>query len=593
GDSRCLDDFFAEAERRRRRDRALELVDGTESVSPEVRRTLHEAMEGSETLAAIERRAMHLAAAARGVPEESLPDALRAAPLSAHDEALTAAEKENLAIRLLFDDGYFRTKSEIWDNVNEFLDRSMEDELETTRREIGAAQVHAADQTRIVSLRLAVLLLLFALAFGAAFAVVDGKNRASLRLVGALRRERDATLAAEKAKSMFFSMASHDIRTPLNSIVGFSEILVAGGCGEKERAECAENILFSARTLLALVNDVLDLSKLDADKMTVSPVPCDFGVMLSRVAGSFRIQTGAKGISVSAEAGPMPRLMIDEDRVRQILVNLAGNAVKFTEKGGVSLRADFEPDAGGASGTLRFSVSDTGIGIAPEDQARILEPFVQVGPAGIGGTGLGLTICRRLLERMGGGLSVESEPGKGSRFTATMRGVAVAPAAPVAAPAPAPAPAAPAPADPAAPAAPPEPASGRIRSVLVVDDVPVNLLVEKAMLRKAGVERVETAASAAAALDALRGGGEPFDVVLTDLWMPEMDGYGLCAEIRADPALAAQRVCAVTADVEARKTVLSRGFDAVLLKPVTTEVLAAFLGAESARAEAGPPAQAG
>ena len=379
---------------------------------------------------------------------------------------------------------------------------------------------------------------------------------------------------------MFFSMVSHDIRTPLNSIIGFSEMLREGVADPKERAEDLENVLFSAHTLLDLVNDVLDLSKLDAEKMKFSYAPFDLPALFSRIAGTFRFQTEQKGLALRVECPPMPRLVLDEERIRQVLVNLVGNAVKFTDAGEVVLSASFEQTPDGARpasgrGTLRFSVRDTGIGIRPEDRERVLEPFVQVDSAHpSGGTGLGLPICHRMLVRMGGDLTIESEPGKGSTFTGVIPGVETAPeekttehtedtekAG----------------ADSSVPSVSSvvenKPA---VRSVLVVDDVPVNVLVEQAMLKRAGVPEVVTAPSAADALEALEKHGA-FDLVLTDLWMPELDGYALCARIRADDRWKALRVYAVTADVEARKTVADRGFDGILLKPLTADALSRFL----------------
>ena len=581
GDRAHLDAFFAEADGTRSRNHALELIDNNSlDVSSETREILHAAMARSNALFARECHALRLCAAAKGVPEDALPPRLRTESLTEEELALDPDALRQRAIGLLFDDAYFAAKADVWDLVNEFLDRSTDEQMRLLRDDAAAAQHAVAGQTRIITLRLVTLFLLLALAVAAALGVIAGKSRANLRLAEELRRERDATLAAEKAKSMFFSMVSHDIRTPLNSIIGFSELIVQGVEDDKERTEAAENVLFSARTLLALVNDVLDLSKLDADKMKFVPAPCDFPEMLSRVAATFRIQAAGKDISIEASSAPMPRLMVDEERIRQVLVNLASNAVKFTKKGGVELTASFEPDvppdAGerpgvpepprpGCRGTLRFSVRDTGIGIAPDDQKRIMDPFVQVGPSGTGGTGLGLTICKRLLERMGGELRLESEPGVGSTFTAVLPGVETA-----------------------APSATEDDAEGGhagapaakrssepVRSILVVDDVHVNLLVEKALLARAGITDVETASSAPKALEALRR--RPFDLVLTDLWMPKMDGYALCREIRADPALAKLRVHAVTADVEARKLALSRGFDGLLLKPITADTLARFL----------------
>lgn len=569
GDRAHLDAFFAEADGARSRNHALELVDGASlDVSPETRSILHAAMDRSNALFAREIHSMRLRAAAKGVAEDSLPPRLRSDKLSPEELAMDSETLREKSVQLLFDDAYFAAKADVWDLVNDFLDRSMDEQMGRLRDEAAAAQHAAGRQTRIITLRLVTLFLLLALAVGAALAVIFGKNRANLRLMGALRRERDATLAAEKAKSMFFSMVSHDIRTPLNSIIGFSEMIVQGVDDPKERSDAAENVLFSARTLLALVNDVLDLSKLDADKMKFVRAPCDVPELVSRVAATFRIQAAGKDISIAASSPAMPRLLLDEERVRQILVNLAGNAVKFTKKGGVDLSASFvpdvAPDAGlrpgvsepprpGRRGTLSVAVRDTGVGIAPEDQKRVMDPFVQIGASGTGGTGLGLTICKRLAERMGGELRLESEPGVGSTFTVVLPGVEVAAEAPSSAPAAAP-----------------------VRSVLVVDDVPVNLLVEKALLQRAGVAEIETAPSGAAALEALERHGA-FDLVLSDLWMPKMDGYALCAALRADERWKTLRVYAVTADVEARKLVADRGFDGLLLKPLTSDALARFL----------------
>ncbi len=582
GDRAHLDAFFDEAEGTRSRNHALELVDSALTVSDETRSVLHAAMAGSDALFARECRALRLRAAAKGVPEEELPPRLRAETLSPEDLALGPEEQRALAVRLLFDDDYFADKARVWDLVNEFLDKAMDEQMRILREDATATQAAASGQTRIITMRLVTLFLLLALAVGAALAVIAGKNRANLRLMEELRRERDATLAAEKAKSMFFSMVSHDIRTPLNSIVGYSELLLAGVDDPKERAENLGNVLFSARTLLALVNDVLDLSKLDADKMVFSASPVDLPALLARVADSFRFRTQEKGISIRVCADAMPRLSLDEDRIRQVLVNLAGNAVKFTEKGGVDLEAEFvpnpaprpgepsnlrtfEPSNGAQSepprGALTLRVRDTGIGIAPDFRERVFEPFVQAESSRTsGGTGLGLPICRSIVERLGGTISLESEPGKGSTFTVSIPDVEIAAPAEAAAP---------------APAAAPSGVEPAVRSILVVDDVPVNVKVERAMLQRAGVADVATALSGAEALRLLDE--RSFDLVLTDLWMPGMDGYALCERIRGDASLAGLPVYAVTADVEAGKVMEGKGFDGLLIKPLTMDKVAAFL----------------
>ena len=574
GDRAHLDAFFTEADGTRSRNHALELVDSALTVSDETRSVLHAAMERSDALFRRECHSMRLRAAAQGIPEAELPPRLREEKLSTEELALTPGELRDRAVGLLFDDKYFAAKADVWNRVNEFLDKAMDEQMRDLRKDATETQSAATRQTRIITMRLVTLFLLLAIAVGAALAVIAGKNSANLRLMEELRRERDATLAAEKAKSVFFSMVSHDIRTPLNSIVGFSELLLEGVDDPKERANHLGNVVFSARTLLALVNDVLDLSKLDADKMVFSPSPVDLPVLLTHVADSFRFRTKEKGISIRVSAGAMPCLSLDEDRIRQILVNLVGNAVKFTEKGGIVLEAEFAESpksevrsSKSVRGTLTIRVRDTGIGIAPEFQKRVFEPFVQAESSRTsGGTGLGLPICRKILDRLGGTLSLESEPGKGSTFTMSLPDVETAPEKTTEHTENA---------DAASSA--PSVADGRpaVRSVLVVDDVPLNVKVEQAMLNRAGIADVATALSAAEALRLLRE--RAFDLVLTDLWMPEMDGYAFCAAIRADASLAGLPVYAVTADVEASKTMEGKGFDGLLLKPLTVAKIREFL----------------
>ena len=575
GFPRFIEDYENEEKVDRNRERALAIIDAKLPPDHPARDAMHEAMARSLALQDVEHRAMRLVAEAFGMDVEGLPEHLRQVVLSPEEAALDAAGKRQRAFDLLYSDEYFAAKAGIWARVQEFLDHT----IGRTADDFDAASQSAIRSTNrqmiLFTLALAVVFGALILSASVGYAMFARMTRENLGLMDDLRRERDATLAAEKARSMFFSMVSHDIRTPLNSIIGFSEMLREGVADPKERAENIENILFSSHTLLSLVNDVLDLSKLDAEKMKFSSAPCDFPALLSRVAGTFRFQVRQKGIELSVAAGPMPRLMLDEERVRQILVNLVSNAVKFTDEGSVAISADWTPAADGASGALRFSVRDTGCGIAPEDQPRVLEPFVQVGQSGTGGTGLGLPICHRLLVRMGGELRLESEPGKGSTFTGVLRSVAVAPALP-SPDSPASTPSTVSTASTASTPSTASTASHPVRSALVVDDVPVNLLVEQAMLKRAGVAEVITAPSGTAALEALEKHGA-FDLVLTDLWMPEMDGYALCAHLRADERWRKLPVYAVTADVEARKVAAERGFDGLLLKPVTIESLARFL----------------
>ncbi len=384
----------------------------------------------------------------------------------------------------------------------------------------------------------------------------------------AMLRRRERRLEYEKtmSKSYFFSTVSHDIRTPLNAIVGFSEMLKAGFETEAEREQALDSILVSGRTLLGLINDVLDLSKLESGKMQISLEPTECPRLLRGVMDAFRISGKKPGLELRCEIGEMPALMLDPQRLRQIVFNLVGNAVKFTEKGHVTLRANYVRLKDAEKGVFRLSVEDTGCGIAEEDQKRICSAYVQVGAklARNGGTGLGLAICNQLVKAMGGELKVKSALGKGSTFEIVLPGVR----ATVLAETPAPA------------------ASGRtadktsaasshpVHRILLVDDSKMNLMVLKALLKKAGNYETTLAMDGQEALKVLEApGAKPYDLVLTDMWMPNLDGEGLVKDIRANSALSSLRVLVVTADVEIRNKAAEMGFDGILLKPITTAAL--------------------
>ena len=384
------------------------------------------------------------------------------------------------------------------------------------------------------------------------------------------RRELAMEREKAKAKSFFFSTVSHDIRTPLNAIIGFSEMLKLGFKTEEERRQAIDAILVSGKTLLGLVNDVLDLSKLESGKMAISPEPTDCAGLLREVAAAFNAAKGKSGVDLRCRADEMPPLMVDPLRLRQIAFNLVGNAMKFTKEGHVEVRASF------SEGTFRFEVEDTGCGIGEEDLKHIGSAYVQVGAKDSrnGGTGLGLAICRQLVAAMGGSLGVKSALGKGSTFTVTIPGVTVAgngergmgngergmgngetgdsaPAVPVS-------------------ATPPR--------ILVVDDSKMNVMVLMALLKHLGDFDIASAADGQEALEVLKSPASGrFDLVMTDMWMPRLDGAGLVKAIRADPALSGVRVLVVTADVEYQTKAAEIGFDGILLKPVTREKLAAAL----------------
>ena len=392
----------------------------------------------------------------------------------------------------------------------------------------------------------------------------------------AMLRRRERRLEHEKtmAKSYFFSTVSHDIRTPLNAIIGFSEMLKAGFKTEAEREQALDSILVSGKTLLGLINDVLDLSKLESGRMEINLEPTDCPRLLRRVMDAFRVSGGKPGMDLLCEVEEMPALMLDPQRLRQIVFNLVGNAVKFTEKGHVKLRAGYERPEDAETGVFRLSVEDTGCGIAEEDQKNICSAYVQVGAklSRNGGTGLGLAICNQLVRAMGGELKVKSILGKGSTFEIVLPDVrsTVLPEAP--------APAAPGESVPGASAA----HSRTVHRILLVDDSKMNLMVLKALLKKSGDYETTLAVDGQEALKVLEApDAQTFDLVLTDMWMPNLDGAGLIRAIRANPQLSSLRVVAVTADVESQVTCADMGFNGILLKPVTTATLGKVLSGGS------------
>ena len=389
------------------------------------------------------------------------------------------------------------------------------------------------------------------------------KDEQTARHMAELEKALERTREAEKARSMFFSIVSHDIRTPLNAILGYSELLRSGTPDRAGAEKALDAIRASGTTLLNLVNDVLELVKTDARQAVPMPEPVDLGRLAGDVFASFGLDAAGKGVALVNRTAGVPRVVVDGRRLRRILFNLVGNAVKFTDRGSVEVSASF------SGRELEISVSDTGCGIAPDMLGRVFDPFVQVRDPSHSlynevGSGLGLPICRRLAEAMGGGMSAESVPGKGSTFRLRVPCEEAGGEDPAPAPAPKPAP---------APAAPPA-------HVLVADDSPVNRSVLGAFLKRAGTASTDFAsdgAEALAKLDSAAKAGEPHDFVFTDCWMPEMNGMELVEKIRADPRFAKLPVFAVTADTESGLDARSALFDGILLKPLTyAKLLEAF-----------------
>jgi PAS domain S-box-containing protein len=361
------------------------------------------------------------------------------------------------------------------------------------------------------------------------------------------RKTREAEAASE-AKTRFLAAMSHEIRTPMNGVLGMSQALAMSGVTERQR-EMIDLIVRSGESLLAMLNDILDISRIEAGAMPIHAEAFHFGRLARDVGGLFAARAEAGGLQFSVEVEPEADRMVmgDELRVRQILNNLVANAVKFTEAGEVRVRASRAPD-----GALVLAVKDTGVGIAPDQQARIFEAFVQADDSStrrFGGSGLGLSIVRRLAEAMGGGVSVESALGRGSTFTVRL-------ALPEAAE--------------AVPEAEPRASEPVHRRVLVAEDNATNRRVVEAILGAVGVELAfaNDGAEAVAAWEA-----ETFDVILMDSMMPRLTGMEAAAEIRAKERATGRTrtpIVAVTGDVLPRhlEAYKAAGMDAWVEKPI-------------------------
>jgi PAS domain S-box-containing protein len=399
-------------------------------------------------------------------------------------------------------------------------------------------------------------------------------TRKNAELVDALTAAREAT----KLKSQFLATMSHEIRTPMNGVLNMTEFLLNTRLSAEQR-EYAESVQSSAASLLGIINDILDLSKIEAGKLSLEHVDFDITGFVRDLSREFALHARGKQLKFDcrfdAEAPQWVRG--DPGRLRQVLTNLLGNAIKFTARGEVSLRVEPLRDTGDTI-TFRFLVKDTGIGIRPEQSAHLFESFVQGDGSNTrkyGGTGLGLAISKQLVGMLGGEIGFESEPGQGSLFWATAvfeKRSAPVNAEPACEPVQSPGPAVVMPVLPPEPAPvtqvghePAHPPRGRI---LVAEDNPMNQKVAVRLLEKAGYQ-ADVVPNGKLAVEAVRN--RQYDLVLMDCQMPEMDGFEATAEIRREEGEGARHtaIVALTANamVGDRERCLQAGMDDYLRKP--------------------------
>jgi len=400
------------------------------------------------------------------------------------------------------------------------------------------------------------------------------------RMATELEKAIVAARAASAAKSEFLANMSHEIRTPMTAILGFTEILAQPGQTAELREECVRTIQRSGEHLLTIINDILDVSKIEAGKMTVERIDTSAASILSDVHDLMMRRAESRGLRFTCEIeGAIPAVIrTDPTRLRQVLVNLVGNAIKFTSEGYVRVAARMASQwTEGGESILELAVIDTGVGMSPDQISRLFQPFSQADSSTTrryGGTGLGLTISRWLAEALGGGIEVVSMPGRGSTFTVrvacgdlegveritTLEDQESAP--------------------PSLPAAPEK--FERTLRILLAEDGPDNQRLISFHLTKAGAV-VDIAGNGREAIDCIAREMAPsYDVILMDMQMPEMDGYTACRELRVRGIRTP--ILALTANAMAgdRERCLEAGCDAYATKPIDRVALVRQINALSA-----------
>lgn len=560
--------------------------------SPMERDLLAEAKQHSDDLVETERHSMRLMLEGMGVLKITQPE-VSSYTLTPADEVLSSSQKIEKARTIMFDDQYETAKR----NINGPIARFQSVMNARLNAEMRSAQART-EQTSAVQMLLSLVVLV---AIGGILRLffcmvtrpiqeyagrlhtldldsdrfhLSPRGTMEIRMLAqnfnalyqsfqtelGLRRQAEQTMRAAKeeaeransAKSEFLANMSHEIRTPINAVIGYGGMMEQTTLSQQQE-RYVSRINTSAKNLLSIVNDILDFTKIEAGKLSMECIPFDVRRVLEDICAMLEVETARKGLRMGLKIAENVPLYVSGDptRVRQVVLNLAANAVKFTSKGRVDIRAERLE----TSGMLRFSVSDTGIGISQEEQTRIFKVFTQADASTTrkyGGTGLGLAISRRIAAAMGGGITVDSAVGKGSTFFFTVH-------------------------LPAAQAPEREETDTPMlsvlkgRQVLLVEDNAINREMTAEILTQMGMT-VDTADGGAAAVE--KAGQSPYDVVLTDIRMPEVDGYEVARRIRA--AGGTMHIVALSADAVDGVTARARaaGMDDCLTKPLDVRRLA-------------------
>ncbi len=441
-----------------------------------------------------------------------------------------------------------------------FMDRVREAmaELKAEERRLLAARDAESDrEARATILTLTIGSLIDFLLVGLVFALVVRDRKRGRSLSSAFRAARDSALQTAEMRAMFLANMSHEIRTPMNAIIGMTGLLMTTDLNEDQR-ELADSVRTSADSLLAIINDILDFSKIEAGKLLIEQADFDLHVAVENVIDLFSAPAGAKDVEIGLLFDhTIPRIVRgDGGRLRQVLTNLIGNAVKFTHHGEVIVHMNRENDEDGNLARVRFAVTDTGVGMSEEVVSRLFQAFSQADAATTrryGGTGLGLAISKQLVELMGGTIGVTSVSGKGSTFWFTV------------------------PFETAEEQAIAHSVSLENLRVLIVDDTETNrrvlrhnvsswkMLADEASSGREAVVKLETAAAA----------GTPFAVAVVDMIMPEMDGLALSRVIKSYGAIAPVKIVIVTSAANRIESAVMKsvGIDACLTKPVKQSAL--------------------